>query len=107
LLPQRPFARGTGTGNWSGDVYDRRNLEASGYWRQVNVKGERFIWCQAGEEPSWFGVAVMGKPSPQIVLSLEGILKFPLFVGKTGTGLLAPLLFSSNKIAWLVKSRGF
>ena len=80
--------------------------QSKGHWRQVNVKGERAIWCQAGEEPGWFGT-VMGDESPEIIVSIRDILKFPLFVGETGYGRLMPTGKKSYTLSWTVRWRGF
>lgn len=76
--------------------------QRSGPWYNVNLDGDRSIWCVKYERPGMLGVLFWDAPQPGIIVSIDDILHFPLFVGETGYGHL-----NHGEIAWQVKSRSF
>ena len=80
--------------------------QSSGYWRTyTDDDGIISIWLMEDEDPNM--ISFLWRSTPKGVGALDGILKFPLFLGETGTGLINPVRRSDYGIAWKVAERTF
>lgn len=76
--------------------------QSKGFW-QAKKQDDSFImiWLRKDDDPNF--ISFLWRDVPFAFAALEGILRFPLFLGDTGKG----LIFDSYSIAWKVIQRKF
>lgn len=93
---------GSDNGDWSVRAPGSAYLgQADGWWKTFrDDDGLLEIWLMEDEDPNM--VSWLWRTLPNNVCVLEGILKFPLFLGETGTGITTVVGGRSYLLGWKV-----